>query len=147
METILYNSDNRDYYASFFDEVLSQEPDFCGSKENYIDDMLVSEWREFLDIIADQYDVVVCGELGLWHGRKKIVPTRMSNLISAVYMCNKDAYETKVSLVDGHIEMAVTHHDGTNNYKIYKLNNRGINTRGCADLSKKCYHCKFKLAL
>ena len=71
---------------------------------------------------------MIVGSDGLWDGRHTIVPVKCDDIMEAIDKClNQNfSYEYDIRTVDGHIEVNLTHHDGTNCYEIYLLSKRGI---------------------
>lgn len=113
---------------------------------DFIYDMLNMEWEDMLcGMKHSKYndECVVLGCLGLWYGRRDIIPTRENTLADAIKKCVGGCDYTCVKIVDGHIEVKAIHHDGTNEFEIHILNKLGQKTMG-ADLTKECYHCKIK---
>ena len=114
---------------------------------NFIEDSdLISEEIDLLLYNISQskynnYPCVIFGSLGLWDGRKEIMPVKEYNLVKAIKRCirDKNIEDFKIYQVDGHIKVEAIHHDGNNIFYIHILNNKGINCKN-GDLSKKCYH-------
>lgn len=113
----------------------------------FIQNMLDDDWFDLFDNLLDSNiyndECVVIGSLGLWHGRKQIVPTREKTLMDAIKNCCRGCDYNRIDIVDGHIEVTSVHHDGTNVLEIHVLNKRGRNTME-ADLTKSYYHLKIK---
>ena len=113
----------------------------------FIQNILDEEWfsllYERLENNPYNTDCVILGTLGLWHGRKQIVPTREKTLMDAIKNCCRDCDYNRIDIVDGHIEVTSAHHDGTNVYEIHILNKRGQKSI-YPDLTKSCYHLKIK---
>lgn len=70
---------------------------------------------------------MITGSLGLWHGRPTIVPVLCSDIMKAIEKCldNNFDFECEIILNDGHLDVNVHHHDGTNCYEIWLLSERG----------------------
>ena len=141
-----YNvEDYRDAYLDYCDangiDVEDEVPMW------FIQNMIDDEWFSLLDDILENNpynaDCVVLGTLGLWNGKKQIVPTREKTLMEAIKNCCRGCDYNRIDIVDGHIEVTSAHHDGTNHFEIHLLNKRGRNTIE-ADLTKACYHRKIK---
>ena len=113
----------------------------------FIQNMIDDEWFSLLDDILENnpynVDCVVLGTLGLWNGKKQIVPTREKTLMEAIKNCCRGCDYNRIDIVDGHIEVKSVHHDGTNVYEIHILNKRGQKSI-YPDLTKSCYHLKIK---
>lgn len=149
-EMTLYN--DYDYNVEdYCDEYL----DYCDCNgievENeipmdFIHRIFDEEWFGLFDNLEknkNNTECVVLGSLGLWYGRRDIIPTRENTLANAIKKCVGGCDYTCIKIVDGHIEVKAIHHDGTNEFEIHILNKLGQKTIG-ADLTKKCYHCKIK---
>lgn len=113
----------------------------------FIQNILDEEWfsllYERLENNPYNTDCVILGTLGLWNGKKQIVPTREKTLMEAIKNCCRDCDYNRIDIVDGHIEVTSAHHDGTNVYEIHILNKRGQKSI-YPDLTKSCYHLKIK---
>ena len=113
----------------------------------FIQNILDEEWFSLLyDILENNpynVDCVVLGTLGLWNGKKQIVPTREKTLMEAIKNCCRCCDYNRIDIVDGHIEVKSVHHDGTNVFEIHILNKRGQKSI-YPDLTKSCYHLKIK---
>ena len=149
-EMTLYN--DYDYNVEDYrDEYL----DYCDCNDieaedeipmDFIHRIFEDEWFglfDNLELDKNNTECVVLGSLGLWYGRRDIIPTRENTLADAIKKCVSGCDYTCVKIVDGHIEVKAIHHDGTNEFEIHILNKLGQKTMG-ADLTKKCYHCKIK---
>ena len=113
----------------------------------FIQNILDEEWFSLLydrlEFNPYNTDCVILGTLGLWNGKKQIVPTREKTLMEAIKNCCRDCDYNRIDIVDGHIEVTSAHHDGTNVYEIHVLNKRGQKSI-YPDLTKSCYHLKIK---
>jgi hypothetical protein len=69
---------------------------------------------------------MVVGTLGLWHGKVDITPKRFEKLDYAIFACIKDCEYIVIEDNDGVLSISGTHHDGTNHFNIYKLNEQGL---------------------
>jgi hypothetical protein len=67
--------------------------------------------------------VCVIGNLGLWSGKREIVPTFKDSLLSAIYSCLKDCDYCKIEYIKEKkcFKVKGSHHDGTNVFEIYCL--------------------------
>ena len=113
----------------------------------FIQNILDEEWfsllYERLENNPYNVDCVVLGTLGLWNGKKQIVPTREKTLVDAIKNCCRGCDYNRIDIVDGHIKVTSAHHDGTNVFEIHILNKRGQKSI-YPDLTKSCYHLKIK---
>lgn len=108
----------------------------------YISDCILSDWENFcidLEHCENNVECVIVGTLGLWNGRKTIIPTKCKTIDSAISKCVGGSDYVTIRQINGHIELECSHHDSTNTFHIYLLNDKGINTKR-GDLSKKHYH-------
>jgi hypothetical protein len=60
----------------------------------------------------------ITGSLGLWYGRRVIIPTVCDNLAEAINRCWGSCDYVSVSLEDGVVYVRAAHHDGTNKFEI-----------------------------
>ena len=65
---------------------------------------------------------VITGNLGLWNGRKTIVPTLVDNLYDAVMKCLTDCELYKLTIKDNVLYVKGSHHDGNNSFEIRLVN-------------------------
>jgi hypothetical protein len=150
-DATLYNNygynveDYRDAYIDHCDDLGINVEDEI--PVDFIEDMLDEDWFDLFEnlYINNIYndECVVIGTLGLWSGRKQIIPTREDTLAVAIKHCCHNCDLNIIKIIDGHIEITSTHHDGNNHFEIYLLNRKGQNTLE-ADLTKSCYHRKIK---
>lgn len=87
--------------------------------------------------------VVILGTLGLWNGTHDIIPVICDNIEIAINKCINNMDDFKISQENGSICVEAYHHDGTNNFTIKLLNEKGINTTN-GDLTNRRYHKRFK---
>lgn len=100
--------------------------------DNSIDDVdaqLEAEYNDFMEIIDKvnkEYEgFLVCGTLGLWHGKKDIYPEYFHDLTEAVNKCWENMDYVSAYLTDGCLNVNGSHHDGSNGYYIYPLSKEG----------------------
>lgn len=127
MAEILYDNLNDEGYRESYNDLeneknhLSYEEWFAQEKEWELKDLLEEfTWSEF-----NSY-CILSGTCGLWDGNHEIVPVRCQSLKEAFLktLLNSPSHIT-VSLVDGSIQIRIIHHDGTNNFTINALNDKG----------------------
>ena len=96
----------------------------------------VSDMRDIdLDCFKDNMEYskfkgqpcMITGSLGLWHGNPTIVPVLCDDIMEAIEKClnNNFAFEYDIVLNDGHIDVNIHHHDGTNCFEIHLLSKKG----------------------
>lgn len=121
----------------------------------FLNDQLSMEWDDFCENLKysknNDAPCVIIGTLGLWHGRKDIVTVACDDLQTAINKCINNMDYVSIKQNCGHLEVSAVHHDGTNTFEIYLLNDRGINAKnriesgeGSAYLGNKCYHKALK---
>jgi hypothetical protein len=98
-----------------------------------------AEWEDFIAALKEYADkqkgdgFMITGSLGLWDGRRNIYPTFVKTLRAAVEKCVdrgdyiKIEFDKKLHV----IEVAVTHHDGTNLFTIQEIKNYDAAANGC----------------
>ena len=104
-----------------------------GSTEywNQISNLQNWDWEDFEDNMKySEYansPCMIMGSDGLWNGRHEIVPVVCDDLLDAIKMCvcTRFASECDIEVNDGHIDVTVYHHDGTNCYEIWLLSKKG----------------------
>ena len=90
-----------------------------------------AEWEDFITTLKEYADkqkgdgFMITGSLGLWDGRHDIYPAFVKTLRAAVEKCTSNGDYIKIELDKKlHvIEVAVTHHDGTNLFTIQEIKN------------------------
>ena len=108
----VYPDESREYY----DAVWRQ-------KEN--------DWEDFesnLKYARSKYEpCMLLGSVGLWNGRRDIVPMLCDNIYDAVMKALSGNYdkEVEITLNNGHIDVFVHHHDGTHCLEIWLLSEKG----------------------
>lgn len=117
------------------------------SYSDAVAEMEREEYEDFIGNLESSYfnasECVIIGTLGLWNGRREIIPVKCDTISHAVKRCLRNAESFEVRLKRGLIEVDVYHHDGTNEYRIKLLNDKGIKTEK-GDLRKPYYHKLFK---
>lgn len=148
-ETLLLTNFAGDY--DWFVKELIEEGIEENSNEMYerIDQEIESEIDSFWgNLKYSKYNnnkCVIVGSLGLWNGRRGIVPTVCESVSKAIEKCFDGNFEKYVTVkqVNGHLEVTVAHHDGTNYFSIHLLNEKGKATEN-GDLSNRRYHKAIK---
>lgn len=70
--------------------------------------------------IAD-YPAIITGTLGLWDGKKEIVPVTCDSVARAIYRCINNDYQVIYEDENGDLFVEDYHHDGVNVFKISLL--------------------------
>ena len=82
--------------------------------------------------------VEVQGILGLWDGKRKIIPKQFDNLREAILACLED-YNIIAEDSYGNLIISAYHHDGQNLFKIKKVTDKG--TR-CLHFRREVFGCR-----
>lgn len=150
VKTTLFDSLN--YYTNFpYDEYV----DMCeecywdcheeDSEEYWRDIAILTEqdWDTFKDNMAYSrfkgQKCMITGSLGLWNGHPTIVPVLCNDIMEAIERCLdcNCQIEYEIILEDGHVEVQVHHHDGTNCFEIWLLSKKGLK-----EIERPKYECE-----
>ena len=144
--------DYKEYYQECY-ELTDEEMEEISDNDiwDFISDRLAMDWDDLFANLSYSKNAdtpcVITGSLGLWHGRPSIEPLACEDIESAIRKCANNMDYVIVKQVNGHIEVKGIHHDGTNNFEIHVLNDKGIRAselikegKGNADLSRRRYH-------
>lgn len=74
--------------------------------------------------IKDKMCVIV-GSVGTWRGKFEIEPCFCKDIETAIYKCIKGCEISNIIRKGNHIEVNVCHHDGSNSFNIFVLNDLG----------------------
>ena len=138
------NQEIREHYISEFEQTPEEDMDFFFE---WVHEASSEDFNDFiyeLKYSDNNVPCVILGTLGLWNGRREIIPCRMMDVVSAIKKCLTNIDVCKIELVNGEIHIEAIHHDGTNKFVIRMLTNRGIDAKESADLTKKCYTKRFR---
>ena len=82
---------------------------------------------------------MITGSLGLWNGHPTIVPVLCNDIMEAIERCLdcNCQIEYEIILEDGHVEVQVHHHDGTNCFEIWLLSKKGLK-----EIERPKYECE-----
>ena len=82
---------------------------------------------------------MIVGSLGLWNGNPTIVPVLCNDIMEAIERCLdcNCQIEYEIILEDGHVEVQVHHHDGTNCFEIWLLSKKGLK-----EIERPKYECE-----
>lgn len=107
----------------------TNQSNYDSEEDINIDDIIEAQMDDFnsiIDKVNKNYEgFLVCGTLGLWHGKKDIYPEYFQDLSEAVNKCWDKMDELSAYLTDGCLNVNGIHHDGTNSYYIYPLSPEG----------------------
>jgi hypothetical protein len=115
---------------------------------NWLYDSLSMDWDDLMTNIKydknNNVDCVVVGSLGLWDGRHDIDAKHFPTLDRAINTCVSGCDYIIITENEGVINIKGIHHDGTNNFEIHKLNDKGYDAH-CDDndLNNTIYFDKF----
>lgn len=86
-----------------------------------------NQWDDFLETL-NEYDqeCMITGTLGLWWGSAEIEPAHAKSINMALNRCIGNDRLEKVIMHDRYFEFVVSHHDGTNRFKVYLLSPVGL---------------------
>lgn len=96
---------------------------------DWVNDTLSMDWDDLMANIkySDANTAcVVLGSVGTWQGNREIAPTRFDTLIKAIDACVQHCDYIVIESNDESISVIGHHHDGTNSFNIYKLNEQGV---------------------
>lgn len=108
-------------------------PIYPDDSEDYWDEVYHQkelDWENFNDNIEYAHVGEPCmlmGSVGLWNGRRDIVPMLCDSISDAIHKALSGNYdkEVTVELNDGHLDVYVSHHDGTHSFEIWLLSEKG----------------------
>lgn len=146
---VLYTTDGNDTeLRELYEDFLAEEEytEDSISFEEWKEDELDEEWNDMLENIKYgglNSKCVIEGTLGLWNGRKTIIPCVCDTLTEAIVKCVGEGLSIEISLENGSVKVLSSHHDGTNEFEIHILNKKGCNSVN-GDLTKSAYHRKIK---
>jgi hypothetical protein len=108
-----------------------------------------TSFEEFIEEIeyseVAQRPCVVCGTVGTWQGDRAICAKRFDNLKGAIYACVNPCDEVVISQRASNILIDVYHRDGTNNFEIHVLNDKGVRAdENRCNLSRREYQLALK---
>ena len=150
VKTTLFDSLN--YYTNFpYDEYVDmrEECDWACHEEDsegYWEDMARLTERDWDDFKSNmEYSkfkgqkCMITGSLGLWNGHPTIVPVLCNDIMEAIERCLdcNCQIEYEIILEDGHVEVQVHHHDGTNCFEIWLLSKKGLK-----EIERPKYECE-----
>lgn len=117
------------------------------SFEEFISEEMIRDWNDLkcnLKYSKNNTECVIVGSLGLWNGRKIIVPMKQNSVWDAICKCVANNDYCIVKQINGHVEVTSIHHDGRNEFEIHLLNEKGINASENANLNNRCYYKAIK---
>ena len=134
---VLFNEEDytREYYLETLKMLKEDDVDCDWEEDNDTDFM---DWEstqkgyDFDDLITNlNYSpiknkmCVIVGSVGTWRGKLEIEPYFCKDIETAIYKC-VEGYEIRSIIRKGnHIEVNVYHHDGSNSFNIFVLNDLG----------------------
>lgn len=139
-EQTLIDTSELSTYEEYVEECneCGKEPEKDGSEHywDFVNRRKKDDWEYFYDVMK-KWDknigrCVCMGSGGYWFGRCEIVPTiaSLTELLDKTMSIRGDYYY-QVKLIGnkagGHLDVRVSHHDGTDKYKIFRLSKRGEN--------------------
>lgn len=132
---VLYDSQAdysyEDYYEYCKDMGITAYPEGSEDYWDFIARQHEDDWDCFKDNMAYSkfkgQPCMITGSLGLWNGNPTIVPVLCDDIMEAIEKClnNRFSFECDITLNDGHIDVNIYHHDGTNCFEIWLLSKKG----------------------
>ena len=126
-----YNSNGwsyQDYIAECSENAVTPGTEDSPEFYEWMQQRVAWDWEDFEMNIKNSRvcsgPVTVTGSLGLWWGRPEIEPRRFDSLLAAIYACLENCFEYSIKLEKGVLEVAGTHHDGTNHFSIRRASGR-----------------------
>ena len=89
-------------------------------EEDYIRASIDDWWNFFSEeasSIMKGKEYIIKGTLGLWNGRKEIIPTKAKGF-ETIIRCIGDCYDCEIIDNDGRLIILAHHHDGVNRFEI-----------------------------
>ena len=157
MNRTLYDNHNINYaewFVAFKEYCMDNDLDHTQYNEdserflNWLYDSLSMDWDDLMTNIKydrnNNVDCVVTGSLGLWDGKHDIDAKHFPTLDRAINACISGCDYIIITENEGVIKIKGIHHDGTNNFEIHKLNDKGYDAH-CddEDLNNEIYFDKF----
>lgn len=132
--------------CTIFDSINEYEYITNNVQECSVEESMQIAYEDFWNNINySKYNKIPCiiiGKLGLWNGKKDIVPVKTDNLFSAIKRCITISIEDIVVKQNGNvIEVNCYHHDGINYFEIRFLTKLGYNKKNFTneDIANKKY--------
>ena len=134
---VLFNEEDytREYYLDTLKMLKEDDVDCDWEEDNDTDFM---DWEstqkgyDFDDLImylnysTIKYKMcVIVGSVGTWRGRFEIVPCFCKDIETAISKCVEGCEVRSIIRKGNHIEVNVCHHDGSNSFNIFVLNDLG----------------------
>ena len=135
---VLFNEEDytREYYLDTL-KMLKEDDMECDWEEDNETDFM--DWEstqkgyDFDDLIMNlnystiKYKMcVIVGSVGTWRGRFEIEPCFCKDIETAIHKCVDGCEIRSIIRKGNHIEVNVYHHDGSNSFKIFVLNDLGL---------------------
>ena len=134
---VLFNEDDytREYYLDTLKMLKEDDVDCDWEEDNDTDFM---DWEstqkgyDFDDLITNlNYSpiknkmCVIVGSVGTWRGKFEIEPYFCKGIETAIQKCVEGCEIRSIIRKGNHIEVNVYHHDGSNSFNIFVLNDLG----------------------
>ena len=113
-------------------------------------EQLSMEWDDFMTNLRcdkeNNVDCVVTGSVGRWNGTFDIEAKHFSTLEDAIRACIKNCDFIVINEINGVIDIEAIHHDGSHQFQIHKLNEKGYDAH-CEDkdLDNEEYFTEFNI--
>ena len=134
---VLFNEEDytREYYLDTLKMLKEDDVDCDWEEDNDTDFM---DWEstqkgyDFDDLITNlNYSPIknktcaIVGSVGTWRGKFEIEPYFCKDIETAIYKCVEGCEIRSIIRKGNHIEVNVYHHDGSNSFNIFVLNDLG----------------------
>ena len=139
-----FKNDLREYYEETYGKITNEEyfENYCIEINN----------DYFTDDFGDKYSNLSCsslnegtyeiqGVLGLWNGKKPIIPERHETLTATINRIISDRDVNSFTIGEdqwGNLLISTYHHDGQNLFTIKKVTDKGLR---CINLAKNLFGC------
>ena len=151
-----YDINNEDWVEAFKEHCEINEIELPTDVENscefydWLNDQFSMMWEDFLTNLENDtennVECVVTGKVGRWNGTFDIEAKPFDNLKRAVEACVSNCDFVIISEINGTIDIEAIHHDGTDIFKIHKLNEKGLDAYSIdLDLNNEKYFDKFNI--
>lgn len=133
---VLYDTQSYNNYEDYkeYCKCIAKEPlsEYSQDFYDFVSQERDLDW-EFFESNMNHSNIndsscMLMGTLGLWNKKPDIIPIKFETIMDAIYDCLNESsyYDFDIVLNEGHIDVNVHHHDGTNHFEIYLLSKKGI---------------------
>ena len=98
--------------------------------DEYYYDCVNEEINDILDAVKysnlNNETYIICGTVGAWQGLRTVEHLEPKNLYNAISLCLGNSDDFSIYCEEGEIHIKTMHHDGTNNFYIKMLSQKGL---------------------